>query len=97
VENIFGSYYNDILIGDNGANTIRGNAGDDTIVGLDGNDYLNGGNGIDIVNYVYSNFPAMINLANATTYFWDTQEQDGINEFENIIATFFGDYIVGNS
>jgi hypothetical protein len=39
----------------------------------------------------------MINLANATTYFWDTQEQDGINEFENIIATFFGDYIVGDS
>ena len=49
-DNIIGSAYDDILVGDNVAdrmNVIRGLAGDDEIVGGDGADTIEGGVGID--------------------------------------------------
>ena len=49
-ENITGSAFNDVLTGDNSANTIRGGAGNDTISGLAGNDYLYGEADNDTIN-----------------------------------------------
>ena len=56
-ENIIGSYYDDILTGDNNANTITGDnaesqygEGDDTISGLGGNDTLSGNGGDDQID-----------------------------------------------
>jgi len=46
-ENVFGTIYNDQLIGSAVANTINGNAGNDYIDGQDGNDLLLGGDGND--------------------------------------------------
>jgi Ca2+-binding RTX toxin-like protein len=46
IENLRGSDFNDILRGDNLANTINGGFGDDTLVGREGDDVLNGGNTI---------------------------------------------------
>ncbi|NJC39794.1 Ca2+-binding RTX toxin-like protein [Brevundimonas alba] len=45
VENLTGSAFNDTLIGDGGANVLRGGLGSDTLLGLAGNDVLWGGSG----------------------------------------------------
>ena len=59
VENLTGSYYNDVLTGNNNGNTLdglagvdhlKGGGGDDTLNGGDGNDVLKGGGGEDTLN-----------------------------------------------
>jgi len=45
IENVTGSAFNDVLIGDGGANVLRGGLGSDTLIGLAGNDVLWGGAG----------------------------------------------------
>jgi Ca2+-binding RTX toxin-like protein len=56
IESLYGSKYDDGLMGDNGANSLQGYVGNDTIFGLgdddflegsDGNDWLSGGIGND--------------------------------------------------
>ena len=49
VENVVGSDFADMLIGDEGDNRLDGGAGDDTIYGGPGNDYITGGDGDDII------------------------------------------------
>ncbi|MDR6293465.1 MULTISPECIES: calcium-binding protein [Inquilinus] len=51
VENLYGSSFNDALLGDGGANTLVGNAGNDVLAGLGGQDILAGGAGAD--RFVY--------------------------------------------
>lgn len=48
-ENLYGSNYNDILLGTDGANFINGNEGNDTINGRGGNDRINGEEGNDVL------------------------------------------------
>ena len=48
-DNVTGTTYNDILIGNGGNDTLSGNNGDDVLYGNDGNDTLNGQNGNDIL------------------------------------------------
>jgi serralysin len=45
IENLTGSAFNDILIGDGNANVLRGGTGADTLLGLGGNDVIWGGSG----------------------------------------------------
>ncbi|MDO5357211.1 MAG: Ig-like domain-containing protein, partial [Conchiformibius sp.] len=47
IENLIGSAYDDVLTGNNAANTIQGGSGNDTLNGGGGNDYLDGGAGAD--------------------------------------------------
>ena len=47
MENLFGSPFDDLLIGDAAANRIDGAAGKDTVIGADGQDILLGGEGDD--------------------------------------------------
>ena len=47
IENLAGSVYPDVLVGDGGANRLDGNAGDDELRGGIGNDQLNGNPGHD--------------------------------------------------
>jgi Ca2+-binding RTX toxin-like protein len=49
IENVFGSNFNDTLIGTSGANQLHGQDGNDVIKGGGGNDFLDGGNGNDIL------------------------------------------------
>ena len=58
IENIEGSNHNDVLTGDDGANTLyggngldtlHGGGGEDRLSGGDGSDFLTGGSGIDII------------------------------------------------
>ncbi|MCW8085348.1 beta strand repeat-containing protein [Sabulicella glaciei] len=45
IENVTGTQFGDVLIGDEGANVIIGNGGNDTVYGNGGNDILVGGTG----------------------------------------------------
>jgi Ca2+-binding RTX toxin-like protein len=59
IENLSGSAFADVLIGDTGINYINGNGGNDLIFGLDGIDVLHGGLGDDQIwggtarDYIY--------------------------------------------
>jgi|GEM_PF-923640 len=49
IENIIGSFQNDVLTGDSGANTLCGRDGNDRVNGGDGDDILHGGSGTDTI------------------------------------------------
>lgn len=49
IENLLGSIFDDILLGDGGSNVLKGNKGDDVLGGRSGNDTLNGGPGEDLI------------------------------------------------
>ena len=49
IEQVFGSEFGDVLIGDGGVNGLIGAGGDDEIFGGDGNDTLDGGEGNDFL------------------------------------------------
>lgn len=51
IENVFGSPFNDIIIGSRGANELRGDEGNDILDGLGGSDLLRGDAGDDIFVY----------------------------------------------
>ena len=55
IENLFGSIYDDILIGDTNANIISGSIGDDNLQGRGGDDILYGGVGSDSLHGGTSN------------------------------------------
>jgi len=50
IENLHGSVFNDILVGDEQDNVIKGHVGDDIIEGNGGNDTIYGNVGNDIIN-----------------------------------------------
>ena len=62
IQNINGSLFNDILLGDNSQNKIQGSNGNDTITGNGGNDNIDGGNGTDVA--VYSGLKSNYSLTN---------------------------------
>ncbi len=75
VEEIIGTNWSDIFVGDDNANTFRGLAGDDTLIGWGGNDILEGGagadslqggDGYDTASYVGSSAGVVVNLASGT-------------------------------
>ncbi len=49
IENLHGSHFGDVLVGNNADNSLAGDAGDDTLLGGGGNDRLEGGDGNDIL------------------------------------------------
>ena len=50
VENLDGTEFMDVFIGDAAANRLRGFGGADQLTGGEGNDLLNGGDGDDTLN-----------------------------------------------
>ena len=52
IENVTGSWLNDVLRGDDGDNVLKGGEGDDELNGRDGNDTLTGGEGADTFVFI---------------------------------------------
>lgn len=103
IENIRGSFYSDVLVGDSGVNQIDGSLGDDRITGNAGNDSLRGGAGIDILDYSKETgtLGAQVWLdagVGEEEYAYDTfGDRDVVSGFEVIIGTDRVDNILGNS
>ena len=99
-ENIIGSAYNDILIGNEAANVIEGLAGADT---------LDGGAGADTLSYASSNAAVTIDLNRGTGDFDATNntiktasgghaagDKVKYGSFANVLGSRHGDRITGN-
>ena len=63
INNVVGSSFGDILVGNANINTIRGGDGNDTLAGGAGADTLDGGAGSDTADYSASATGVTINLA----------------------------------
>ncbi len=95
LENIIGSEFDDVLIGNEQNNRIQGADGNDLLVGNAGNDNLEGGNGSDTVSYRRDPSAVTVNLEQnqATDGFGGSDQLSGI---ENVIGSQFNDEIIGD-
>jgi Ca2+-binding RTX toxin-like protein len=104
IEHVGGSNHNDILIGDAGANQLRGFDGNDILEGGAGADTIygdvfdgvnHGGSGIDTVQYSGSSAAVAVNLLAGTASGGDAAG-DVLVDVENLTGSNFGDNLVGN-
>ena len=96
VENVVGSYRDDVLTGDGGGNGLWGDTGNDILDGGLGADRLDGGAGIDAVSYARSSLGVTVDLGAGTARFGDAQG-DVLTNVENLIGSARGDTLTGNS
>ncbi len=91
VENLKGSKFDDILVGDNKNNTLKGNSGNDILEGKGGSDTLDGGEGVDLVDYTNSENSSVVNLKNNYS-----NENDKYINIEGVKGSRNDDVIVTN-
>lgn len=94
IENLIGSLFNDVLIGDANANALDGGDGDDTLAGLAGNDALVGGNGVDTASFATSAAGVVASLAGGTA---TGDGSDTLATLENLIGTSKADTLTGDA
>lgn len=96
LENIIGSEFDDILIGNSSDNRIEGLAGKDLLIGNAGNDTLNGGEDIDTVSYRRDPMRAIVNLEqNTAKDGFDNIDQ--LFNIENVVGSIYNDEITGDA
>ncbi|RFO97516.1 hypothetical protein DIC66_06485 [Rhodoferax lacus] len=93
-ENITGSAFSDILIGDTNANRIDGGNGDDVLVGGAGADTLVGGAGLDTASYASATSAVTVTI-NGTGTLGDAAG-DVLSGMENAIGSAFDDTLTGD-
>ena len=96
VENLTGSLYGDLLIGNSGDNTINGDAGDDIIEGGVGNDTLIGGSGTDRLTYASAVAGVTVSLATLTAQNTVGAGTDTVSGFENLTGSAYNDTLTGD-
>lgn len=105
IENIYGSFHNDDLTGNNTVNTLRGWFGDDILRGGDSVDYLQGddgadqhfgGDGNDWAYYVAATAGVTVNFSNVAA---NTGEAAGdtYDSVEYLRGSSFADTLTGDS
>lgn len=96
VENLQGSSFDDVLIGNGSANALDGGAGNDVLEGLDGADVFTGGLGMDTVSYAHSTAGVTADLSG-----FITNTNDAFNDtyfgIENLTGTNYDDHLYGDS
>ena len=106
IENLTGSRFNDILIGNAAANALKGGfgndvlnggLGDDLLVGDFGNDTLDGEDGIDSVSYAAAASGVTINLGIVGQQNTISSGLDTLSNVEGVIGGEFNDLLTGNA
>ncbi|MFY7759622.1 hypothetical protein [Aquidulcibacter sp.] len=112
-ENIEGSNFDDLLIGDGNNNTLSGLLGNDQLAGGNGNDILKGGTGADLLSgddgedtasYEDSATAVWVDLsASHPSNYWQGEglggdaEGDGFLGIESLVGSALSDTLKGNS
>jgi Ca2+-binding RTX toxin-like protein len=96
IENLAGTAYNDVLIGDAAANTLDGGAGDDRLTGAAGADVLIGGDGRDLASYATSSGGVQVNLTTGIGLGADAAG-DVLSTIEDVEGSAFNDTLVGTA
>ncbi|WP_419895987.1 hypothetical protein [Roseomonas sp. USHLN139] len=104
IENVNGTEYDDLIIGDAQDNELYGDDGDDKIEGGAGADFIDGGEGIDTASYANATSGVTASLAEVFTVF---SPRPSINtgdaagdiyvSIENLEGSKFADALYGNS
>lgn len=87
IENVTGSNFNDIIIGNGGANTLSGGAGNDTLNGGAGNDILNAGGSVFNTSIIVDQ--TMTGGLGADTFVFDLND--------GFFKTYVGDFRISES
>jgi Ca2+-binding RTX toxin-like protein len=104
IENVIGSYYEDLLVGDGDANVLTGDdgddsllgqGGDDTLVGGTGGDELIGGSGNDTASYAGALSGVSASLASGGS--WGDADGDTFESVENLTGSSFDDFLAGDA
>jgi Ca2+-binding RTX toxin-like protein len=94
IENVAGSWSNDILKGDGGANRLIGSEGSDTLMGRAGDDILDGGDGFDTASYAEASTGVTVDLGIAGPQ--STGEgADTLIGIEDVLGSAFADTLMG--
>ena len=96
VENVLGSMYGDVLVGDDSANYLGGWLGDDVLWGGAGDDVLDGSAGVDLVSYEYSDRGVRVYLETGEGK-GGHAEGDVIVDVENVRGSNYGDVLGGDN
>jgi Ca2+-binding RTX toxin-like protein len=96
IENMTGSNYNDILIGDANNNILNGGDGDDVLEGFGGGDTLIGGTGINTASYERSSVAVLASLLDPSLNTNDAAD-DTYTNIQNLLGTAFNDELTGNA
>ena len=95
IENITGSVFGDYIVGDEGANRLRGLGDYDWIVASGGNDTIDGGTGRDMVSYVSFGSGVTINLGAGTAS--GDGVFDRLSNIERATGSVYADLTYGSS
>lgn len=106
VETVAGTYFDDVLYGDDNANLLAGGTGDDELHGLGGddhlrsgapapagNDLLDGGEGSDTANYYLSWEGVQADLSTGQAV---SSGVDTLESIENLFGSKENDVLIGN-
>ncbi len=95
IENLLGTNFDDVLVGDAGANLLDGAGGADRLRGGPGDDDLQGGEGdTDFVEYVDAQSAVVVDLAAGVAF--GGGGNDRLSGTESIIGSDFDDSLTGD-
>ena len=96
IENLYGSDFDDVLLGDGRDNVLEGGAGDDILRGYEGDDTLRGGDGYDLIDYSGAPSGAAVNLNSGRA----TDGEGGVDTLvaiEDVDGSAHDDILIGNA
>jgi serralysin len=106
IEGFIGSNWNDTLVGNAGANVLRGGLGDDRLFGLDGDDVLRGGAGydlfyggagVDTADYSDATVTVRAVLGTGGTVDTISYGRDWYFDIENLVGGAARDFLTGDA
>ena len=94
-EVVNGTNGNDVLVGDEGTDTLNGLDGDDIMSWSEGADIFNGGAGTDCVSYAGASLGAVVNLESGHAD--GAAVGDQFDDIENLVGSDHKDVLIGDA